>query len=372
MSGFRGNRLILRHRFLFLLLVSILIFRWSLYRPVSKSFVSHSNPPVIEYPVPNILLLGQFNYKVPISRVELWILVWTKFFSKIAIAGPFSKRDSEHLHPSGVNVLIGEADMGFVSPVTNLVRALLQAAPDIDAVLYLHDDGILNLTKFSQGRSRIPTDRIIGNLRHAPERTYTITIPTDGGDPIFRCSGGKYTPTINQTIFLRSLPYWGRNEVCLKQRLDMLLQNSADLMEFGTITESGLQFFFPAFTQTDFLLVPTAYTSTFAKIAEAHIRHGVFLECAFPTIVLWTLQQYQHKYLLKESSILLEEKTVMVKVCTSWENKIRGSMAMVENCLQHPDGYGMYHPIKLSRFPARNFSILLDRLQKPANEDYRS
>ena len=162
----------------------------------------------------------------------------------------------------------------------------------------------------------------------------------------------------------------------------MLSQHSStDLQPFGRMTDQGgIQFLFPSFSQADFLLVPRFYTDTFVRIAQPHIDHGVFLECAIPTIVLWTLQHHHHQHYNNNnnkayskkvpwhSTAILEDQATLVKVCTTWMNGIRGSPVMIEQCLQDPDnhdGYGIYHPVKLSRVHATNYSKWLDLIQQP-------
>lgn len=46
----------------------------------------------LQLPISNILLLGQFNYHTPAVHVKAWMKIWSKYFSKIAVAGPFNDK----------------------------------------------------------------------------------------------------------------------------------------------------------------------------------------------------------------------------------------------------------------------------------------
>ncbi len=344
----------------------------------TSSTMAHLEIKRSQHTISNIALLGQFNYDVPADRVVSWVQIWSKYFSTISVVGPFSRRTYSTLRHAGIDIHLGAKDKGCVSPVKNLMEALQRAPAEIDAVIYIHDDGLLNLTNLSQGQSQIPTDRVIGNLAHIQNRTYSITVPSKRfGNIIYDIPGHNSTPTLNQDLFLQSLPPWHWNRRCVEHQRKMLLRRNSDVQTFAaTTTDQGSQYFFAGRGQMDFLLVPTMYKDLFARIARLFIDDGVFLECAFPTIILWLLQE-EHRQ--KNGSaknffappVLLEQETTFTPVCTSWNkgnDTTRGTVEMIEKCLEEPVEYGMYHPVKLSTYSASEYSQWLDRLQQPAKE----
>ncbi len=363
---------------------------WTLLEhvPVLVPSINDNHFQPLELPISNILLLGQFNYHTPAPRVQAWISVWSKYFTHIAVAGPFSAKAYSKLQNAGVEVYKGRNDRGYVSPIQNLLAAIQQTNHSVDAVLYVHDDALLNLTNLAQGRSKIPTDKIIGTLSHDQAYSYSITLPFNKSSPLIYSSPGLLhkRDTTNATIFLRSMPHWDWHAYCLDKQLTMIQQTS-NIQRFATFAPEGLRFFFPARGQSDTLMVPTRLGHFFALASIPHIQHRVFLECAVPTIVLWTLQEEQrHETKMMEtpsirtttttttttsmddflSSVkVLDSGTSNIKLCTSWDFKgIRGTPQMITNCLQSKKRYGLFHPIKISTYTAANFSAWLDRIQQ--------
>ena len=55
---------------------------------------------------------------------------------------------------NSIEVIQSEADKGFYSPLQNQINTLLQFKDSnkIDGVMYVHDDGIMNVTELSQGK----------------------------------------------------------------------------------------------------------------------------------------------------------------------------------------------------------------------------
>jgi hypothetical protein len=60
---------------------------------------------------------------------------------------------------------------------------------------------------------------------------------------------------------------------------------------------------------------------------------------------------------------VLAQETIYLPVCTSWNKRKRGTREMMEECMQDSSRYGMFHPIKLSRYSAGEYMQWLDRLQ---------
>ena len=309
------------------------------------------------------------------DRVQSWISIWSKYFTTVSVVGPFSNATYHALRRKGVDIHLGANDKGYFSPVNNVVEALKRVPAGIDALLYVHDDGLLNLTMFARGRSQIPTHRFMGDLRHVPDQTYSITVPShQDGEIIYDIPGHQKTPTTNRNKFLQSMPTWYFNKDCLDQHTKMVTRPNSKVKDFATTTlNDGSFYFFASHGQQDFLFVPMIYKDPFIRIAEIFIESQVFLECAFPTIILWLFQEEQRRnnVTTKEfftSSILLKQEAIDIPICTSWDEQgpnARGSVNMLQNCFKKSRPHGMYHPIKLSVHNATGYAYWLDRIQQP-------
>lgn len=357
-----------------------LIYSWR-DMAVSRSAMSNMTTPGrngtkgMVYPVPNVALLGQFNYDVPKHQIQSWITIWSKYFTTISVVGPFSNATYHSLRRQGVDIYLGDNDRGYYSPVKNVVEALQRAPTGIDALLYVHDDGLLNLTRFTRGRSKFPTHRFMGNLQHIPDLTYSITVPPNQyGEIVYDIPGHEKTPTTNRDLFLQSMHPWYFNQVCLDQHIKMVTRPNSNVKDFATKTlNDGSFYFFAAKGQQDFLLVPMIHKDLFIRIAQFFIESEVFLECAFPSIILWLFQEEQRrKNVTKKeyfaSSALMKKEAVQIPLCTSWEAQgpyARGSVGMLENCFNKSHAYGLYHPIKLSVHGAEDYANWLNRIQRP-------
>jgi hypothetical protein len=329
----------------------------------------------ISFPIQNVALLGQFNYDVPMDQTQSWVTIWSKYFTTVSVVGPFSNVTYRTLRRKGVKIYLGANDKGYFSPVKNVVDALKRVPAGIEALLYVHDDGLLNLTMFARGRSKIPTNRFMGNLYHSPEYSYSITVPSsDNGEIIYDIPGHKNTPTTNRNKFLQALPPWFFNKDCVDQHVNMVTRRNSKVKDFATRTiHDGSFYSFATHGQQDFLFVPMSYKDQFIRIARLFIDNSVFLECAFPTIILWLLQEEQRRNnaTKKEffaSSILLKEEARKIPICTSWDKEgsnARGSLNMLQNCFKSGNAAGMYHPIKLSVHNASTYAYLLDQIQRP-------
>jgi len=363
----------------------------------------------LQLPVRNIRLLGQFNYNTDASIVVEWVQTWSKYFEKISVVGPFNSTNMRNLLQAKVDAHGGHNDRGRWSPVASLSEALeREAATDkaerADAVLYAHDDALINLTYLAQGRQSIPTDRIAGSLRRSVNDEYSLVIPSDGSPIVYRYNN---TETTDQTVFLRKLPLWFHSKNCIRQRLQMLSRSrtSADasvgwnrygtFIAFNSSSNSSALiparlFFFPAFTQSDMLLVPTRYTQAFVELATPHVQHETFLECAFPTIILWLLHQEEQRstsravvadreqeettsFGLYDSTLISKEATYL-PLCTTFQNPMRGRVEMIEWCQQRGKDYyntagvssfAVVHPFKIQQHGIEAYQTWLDRMQTP-------
>jgi hypothetical protein len=257
---------------------------------------------------------------------------------------------------------------------------------------------------------------------------YAITVPYNKSMPLVFSIPDEYTTTTtNDTHLFWSMPPWNWQDYCFRQRVAMLTTTTTtssssfsssfdeSLYRFATPTEDGYRFFFPSYNQSDMLLVPTKWKSSFLRAALPHVQHQVFLECAFPTIVFWTLQQEEEQQRRKQQqqqqssrknnkgrnnkkqqematsssssstttisttttvlddyqsyTQLFHQSVTPLPICTSWEaDGTRGKPQMIEDCLQTKQSYGFVHPIKLSWYSHEEFAAMLDRIQHPPHQ----
>ena len=105
----------------------------------------------------SVAVMGQFNYADSKDAVEAGIFWYQKqrgTFKEVLLAGPFSDEQVSEFHHHSIKVIQGRDDRGFVSPYENHAKALLQYKENknIDGVIYVHDDGVMNITEITQGK----------------------------------------------------------------------------------------------------------------------------------------------------------------------------------------------------------------------------
>ena len=99
----------------------------------------------------NVVLMGQFNWEMPTDNVLFWVQKWGQVFHHVEVRGPFPNKQLQELRCKGVNAYYGNKDKGFYSPIENLIKSLelhSNNGNEIEGVLYIHDDGLLNMTVF--------------------------------------------------------------------------------------------------------------------------------------------------------------------------------------------------------------------------------
>ena len=143
---------------------------------------------------------------------------------------------------------MGADDKSFVSPIQNVVDALERTSPEMDVVVYVHVDGLLNLTIFFQGQAQIPTDKFMGNLQHIPDSSYSITIPSffSSQSPLQNAKRKKHheiicdipshtnsTPIVDRKQFLHSPTKWKSKEHCIQHQLNILTRPNSQVKEFS-------------------------------------------------------------------------------------------------------------------------------------------
>ena len=155
------------------------------YHRAEPTGIAQRKNPAVELPIRDVVLMCQFNYDTPFDSVRDWARIWAKFFAHIVVAGPFSVATQEQLASAGIQFTVGSNDMGFVSPYENLLNTMLDYSKPITnmgsgpssslndtpqqqppkAVLYLHDDALLNITRLYNGRETLPVNSIIRTMR---------------------------------------------------------------------------------------------------------------------------------------------------------------------------------------------------------------
>ena len=106
---------------------------------------------------------------------------------------------------------------------------------------------------------------------------------------------------------------------------------------------------FPPFVQADFLFVPTKYADAFANAAKLHLKHTVFLECAYNTVVGMTKMK-------------TNATSRSVDLCTTWFPR-RGDNRHMHDCKAGKNNYGFIHPWKLGAQGYSHWSETYDWLQ---------
>jgi hypothetical protein len=240
--------------------------------------------------------------------------------------------------------------------------------PTIEAVLYVHDDALLNVTKFAQGghANRFPTESIVSTFQAKTQQLgYRMAYDKDTNMSSYWTASG--TKVGSQESLIQRLPPWNKWSICMGAQLQLIQTNRTiqAYYEYVQFAEPDGSFYFHGFAQSDMMLVPTKYAELFAQAARPHVDQKVHVECALPTIAY----QVQRKMKMATSNSSKDGDAAplrTVSLCTSWDySKIRGSKEMVRNCIHRPGGYDMYHPFKIGRFGIATYQEWLQRVQKP-------
>jgi len=91
-------------------------------------------------------------------------------FQTVIAAAPLDNSRLAILQAHRIDAMQAEqlsGKLGFYNPTSNLMRTLLrfENSSTIEAVLYAHDDALLNFTEFTGGKYPIETSEIIANRR---------------------------------------------------------------------------------------------------------------------------------------------------------------------------------------------------------------
>ncbi|KAL3939578.1 MAG: hypothetical protein SGBAC_005725 [Bacillariaceae sp.] len=311
----------------------------------------------------NVALMGQFNYADfphSMTQIMIWSQKMRERFQTVISAAPLNDTQVEYFESRRIDVLRASDHemskreyLGFYNPMSNLMRLLLRFSNSstIEAVLYVHDDALLNLTELSEGKYPFPTDQIIANRQGANVGNVEYAdLRTTPDREQARRSSHRVFPNgtisdVDKTIFVNTskelreqIPQlhgiWNAHKVWnewLKFYCAPGQQNLTMDPEFAQYLDPDGSAWFPYHTQSDFLFVPTKYAKTFAEVANLHLKHRVWIECAFGKIV--DILQRQ-----------LQAPIRLVKLCTGFGSR-RGKWNVLNNCLY--DNVAVFHPWKM-------------------------
>jgi hypothetical protein len=327
-------------------------------------------------PHSNVLLLGQFNYDTGLDQILGWVEAWSTYFAHIVVVGPFPNAKRLELAKHNISNRHGRDDQGIVSPYENLMNALLEYKdnPAIDAVLYVHDDALLNVTKLARGHAnRFPTDYIVGTFANevkVKQRAYRMAYDKDSNTSSFWTASG--TKVGSQKSLIRRLKPWSKWKLCMDAQLQLIQKNSPAYYnyeyksEYAQFAEPDGSFYFHGFAQSDMMLVPTKYAELFAQAARPHVDQKVHIECALPTIAY----QVQRMEMASNNNSNNKDGDAVplgtASLCTDWNyGKMRGTLEMVQKCMHRRSaGYHMYHPFKIGKLGIATYQEWLHRVQK--------
>ncbi len=386
---------------------------------------------VISGPITNTVLMGQFNYDTPFDSIERWLQIWSRFFLNIVVAGPFSRENQRRLEGAGIKYRIGRNDEGFVSPYENLLDTMQQYQQNqqnkssiVDGILYMHDDGLLNVIRLLYGRKTLPSDKFISadyTRHHGPKKhmAYAIHVEREqrrwpngtefsSVSPIYHFEHTPDDASLNRTMhksvvgLMHVMPEWPNLQLCLRQQVKMLSkydetwwEEFADYSKATTavasssnvsitdqmikghndakrtselLSRTSYRFSFPGYAQSDFLYAPLQYTDLLERATRPHIESSVFLECAIPTILQWVIKsasRLKEKFGGNQTTSFPSPVPTIQKVplCTDFSES-RGTQEMLFNCLRVSSDWGFYHPFKLRTMGAKKYSQWVDMVQR--------
>ena len=303
-----------------------------------------------------------------VEQTAFWVQKWREVFEHVQVRGPFSKEHLEELHQvygitaHGVDSNNGRwkhtyQDKGWYSPIQNLVQTLdeYKDDPDIEGVLYLHDDMLLNISNLVRPSAvdkddglqlpfpgtRFPAEKVLTTQGLRPGYMDPRTV--EDKDAMSRRSyyihpNGTFSKLNGESFgtqeaLLQSLEPWPWNKRCC---VSPLVELAKDPRAVPYLEDNEGPLLIPAWEQSDFLFVPTKFANSFIDIASLFLDHKVFLECAMPTIVDILRQQ--------DTRVKVEAHSL----CSTWDGS-RGTDRMMSTCpLRKGHPPGMYHPYKLS------------------------
>ncbi|CAJ1970342.1 unnamed protein product [Cylindrotheca closterium] len=305
----------------------------------------------------NVAVMGQFNYADfpnSMTQIMMWSQKMRERFQTTIAAAPLSDAQVAHLQSHRVDALQAKdykmkkrGHLGFYNPMSNLMRTLLRFSNSstIEAVLYAHDDALLNVTELSEGKYPFPTDKVIANRKRGEhDNAEYVNLRSTPDREVARKSSHRVFPNgtitdADKTIFVSSSKElmekvpdlhgnWNEwlHSYCAPGQQQMAMDP-----EFAKYLEPDGSAWFPLHTQSDFLMVPTKYAGEFAQAANLHLKHNIWIECAHAKIV----------DILREKS---KAPVRLVRLCTGF-GASRGSWKSLETCKS--ENVAVFHPFKI-------------------------
>ncbi|CAB9505602.1 Probable glycosyltransferase [Seminavis robusta] len=317
------------------------------------------------------------------DMVAFWVQKWREFSANVEVRGPFSPqqlqvlRGEYEIDAHGMDGIISQHhwnytlhDKGLYSPIANLVQSLEmhQHRPEIEGVMYVHDDMLLSIYDLIQGAgqhslSKFPSDKFLASGQGTRESFFDPRTVVDK-EAISRRAyyvhpDGNYSKPngqtfMDQTSLMESLEYWPWNpDYCIPPLAELARDSRMDPYR-ETDGDSVGSILVPPWEPSDFLFVPMKFADNFVKVASLFLDHGVFLECAIPTIVDMIRKTHTPS---EGGDDIIQTRNL----CSSWDENVRNSNTMITMCLDKEklnqgnagsattnNGFGMYHPYKLS------------------------
>ena len=119
---------------------------------------------------------------------------------------------------------------------------------------------------------------------------------------------------------------------CLLGQYEMAKNPEAQILYEGNPENPYITF--PSYTQADNLYIPLRFASMYSDLSKLLEKHGVWIECAFGTIV--DQLRLHHNASVK-----------VIPLCTNWQGK-RGKSRLVWKCVNEEGAtfHAFYHPVK--------------------------
>ena len=281
-------------------------------RTAEVNCTSHTAPVLRD-----IVVLGQFNSpeRLPLPMVMRWVTSWRCLSRQVVVAGPFDGAKLAALQKE-VPVLQTAPDRGWVSPYGALARALEMFRHDeaFHGVLYVHDDLLLNSTLLL----RLPFDPRQPLFSSKTPRRTAFSSPRHA----FEWEGG---------VADAGHSYWWNHP---RVGIPKLRAAWADPRARRFQAADGS--FSWWIGQSDMAYVPMRAGGDYIAAAAWLGAHGVFLEIALPSIMMW----------LEDAR---GARVQLVPLCTRFHPKCRNCTAdMAAFCRGLGAPFGAIHAIKPS------------------------
>ena len=231
-------------------------------RTAEVNCTSHTAPVLRD-----IVVLGQFNFpkRLPLRTVMRWVTSWRCLSRQVVVAGPFSGAKLAALQKE-VPVLQTAPDRGWVSPYGALARALEMFRHDeaFHGVLYVHDDLLLN-------------------------NTLLLSLPFDPRQPLFSMqtprrsafSSPRHAFEWEGGVADAGHHWWKHPDVGIPKLRAAWADPRARRFQAADGSFSWW------IGQSDMAYVPMRVGGDYIAAAAWLGAHGVFLEIALPSIMMW-------------------------------------------------------------------------------------